>query len=289
MKNRAKMGVWYDDNQALTEISWGEIYDSATGLDSPVGDGPGIGVCEKTVVVAADGSGCGAVYRTRAGLRRPKMNVMRPSSSSFLTHGNETVGVGGVDTADFGSEGADRWLCKRERRLLEFVGVRAGDAWDEDGVTVKWGTGVSEATTSSANSSNPGSGLIILLVEGLALGVRFCDGMGNERSVRDEQGGNENVPAVQVVADTAWIMGEGVGLPDDFPSDLPDDFPEDWPDDLPEEDVEAGMTDEEDVELDSLEQEPLVGLDLNTVQAGTVRGWCLVATDMTGLMGRVVV
>ncbi|KAG8738869.1 hypothetical protein FRC10_006418 [Ceratobasidium sp. 414] len=113
----------------------------------------------------------------------------------------------------------------------------------------------------------------------LVFGVHFCDGIGRDRSVRDEHGGKENVPAVQVVADTAWIAGEGAGLPDDFP----EDFPEELPEELPEEDVEAGMTDDEDVELDSLEQEPLAGLErLSAVRAGIERCW--VATDMTGLM-----
>ncbi|KAG8678080.1 hypothetical protein FRC09_020137 [Ceratobasidium sp. 395] len=208
------------------------------------------------VVVPADASrdidavcGGGALYRTRAGLRRPKINVTRPSSSFSLVHGNEVVGVGGVATTGLGSVGEGRWLLKRNRRVLSL-----GAGGDE--VTVRWGTLVPDAMTSSAKASNPGMGLIRRLVVALVLGVDFCDGRGSERSVRDEHGGNENVPDVHdVVGDTAWIAGEGIGLFDDL-------VDSDFPDDLPEDDVDAGITDDEDVvELDSLEQEPLLGLE----------------------------
>jgi len=169
------------------------------------------------------------------------MKVTRPASFSSLDHGRDVVGVR-MGTVGLGSEGADLWLRRLERRLLVPAAVEG--ALDADGVslvTVTRGIARSDEMTSSAKSSKPGSELIIRLVGTAGTGTGFCVGTGNERIVRDEQGGKENVPVAQDDDGGDGVIGFGTDLRDE----------------LPEEDVEAGRTDDED---ESPDDEPLGGL-----------------------------
>lgn len=169
------------------------------------------------------------------------MNVTLPASLSSFDHGREAIGVGRVGTIGLGMEGSGRGVCFARRRLDEDV--------DVDGVVGRGIVALSEDMSSSAKSSNPGTELITRVVV-TGCGLCFSGGMGNDRIVRDEQGGKENVPDVHDASggdDSGGGGGAACGSAATTPgfagvAESSVDFPD--------EDVDAGIAEDDEPEDD---------------------------------------